>query len=148
MAREIKFRGRQFTTGKWIYGDLLHGSDGEPSIQYYYPTPSGDGNLICAVAKVIPETVGQLIGIPDSTEKDVYHGDIVQVMEETMFGEFLHIGVVDLRPDGVYIDFPHEGTAVPLSAFYNAEMVLKGNEFEHPELLKSGSGLRAANPNP
>ena len=64
--RTIKFRGKQFNNGKWVYGYLA------------------DGNLICTASdtkwdavEVKATTVGQFTGLTDKNGKEIYEGDIL-----------------------------------------------------------------------
>ena len=63
MKREIKFRGRDITTGDFVYGDLVHGND-TPIIRY-------DGKLW---THVDPDSVAQLVG-RDRDGNEFYDGD-------------------------------------------------------------------------
>lgn len=72
----IKFRGKSVQTGEWFYGYL----------QKYQETHASR-LCICAASirtwkdallyEVIPETIGQFIGISDSDGNEIYEGDII-----------------------------------------------------------------------
>lgn len=71
--REIKFRGKT-PDGKWVYGLLTHDCN--------------DENIECLSIseswtkfhEVIPETVGQFTGLQDNNGKDIYEGDLLEVI--------------------------------------------------------------------
>ena len=74
--REIKFRGKQLSTGKWLYGDLLHDNQGGC---YIYPL---EAENIYKENKVDVSSVGQATGVKDKNGKEVYEGDIVTYIKE------------------------------------------------------------------
>lgn len=79
--REILFRGKRADNGNWAYGYFV--SQGKES--YIFEQGEVDKGIdlggyldCCQMREVIPDTVGQYIGVEDKDGRPIFEGDIVK----------------------------------------------------------------------
>lgn len=118
--REILFRG-SVGTGKWVYGDLLHGKRKTA--------------LICSNKTVIPfevisETVGQYTGLDDKNGVKIFEGDIVLLSE----CEYPSKVEWSCGLSGFFIETNH--SHLELASYLHHRLEVIGNIYDNPELLK------------
>ena len=122
MNRDIKFRGKDALTGKWVFGDLAHNKK-----------VTGDGRLedrtMVGGYEVDPDTVGQFVGLCDAEGKEIYEGDILR---EGFTGYTFQVVY-----DAPEFCFKANGYGYRfLNHVENFEVA--GNIHDNPELLKGG----------
>ena len=136
--REIKFRGKRIKDGVWIKGSLV---DDTFLNKYFIITfKKHEGNIIDVWEEVVPETVGQFIGLYDIDNKEIYEEDIAQAtcIEDgvTYFGTitydysgfYLHVFNYDRL--GLY----DNDSLIELYELKNLQVL--GNSHDNPELLE------------
>ncbi len=147
--REIKFRGKDIKTGKWVYGDLIANSAAsKPLIKPMFV----DCNTSTEPKFVDPSTVGQSMGLLDINEKDIYEGDIVEwnftyryicANGGVEFRETIVKGIIKWQQGGFILDviendFEDAGWygISELNTDTGSDVEIIGNIHDNPELIK------------
>lgn len=138
-VREILFRGKRVSDGEWVEGNYEW---------YHKPQKHIISNPYTGETKgVIPETVGQYIGITDKNGKKIFTGDIVRFTDSLFnYSETGIAGKVRSQYGVIYKEhgcdafhlFEKTSTYRDMGASelvtYSYEVL--GNVFDNPELIK------------
>lgn len=146
--REIKFRGKEIDTGKWVYGGLFK----EPAppqcfektledkywIVYPNPRYMPDWNLPYQMVRtdVDKDTIGQYTGLKDKNGKEIYEGDIVQAVFADKEEPEIKSVVVYVEAAACYMVIANNGDEWELGYLDEIEKI--GNKWDNPELLEEG----------
>lgn len=68
----IKFKAKSIYNNEWVYGDLLHKTDGT----HIYMGKGESGHILCP--RVDPSTVCLFTGLKDLCAEEVWEGDIIE----------------------------------------------------------------------
>ena len=132
--------------GIWVYGYYCfspkrRGAFGQTVSEldfdtHYIVSPRGKSY------KVIPETVGQCIGLPDKNGKKIYEGDFVAFEDGTSteagFMDFVSIGEVEWVKEIAGFTVSDRASADIECVFESCEVV--GNKWDTPDLLNKTIG--------
>lgn len=139
-----------------MYGSLNIEYDGTCHITYWKnELVEPENNLwemVDEMEEVIPETVGQFIGMMDRSEQDIYEGDILKCYDnaakDATWGlDKEHVGVIENTPPCYSLKIPgkliydtpcvkRRENDIYLSDWCNAENIeVLGNIHDNPELL-------------
>lgn len=132
--REILFRGKTLT-GTWAEGayykqEEFYGDSEDASI-IITSKETLDYEQALFFSVVIPETVGQCVGLTDKNGKKLFEGDIVEYKEEygqVTYSESEAMFMVEF--DTWCTDFDH---------LYGKELGVVGNIHDNPEFLIGGA---------
>lgn len=131
--REILFRGKREDNGEWIYGSYLEVENRKTkektcAIFEYYDDEND--------SEVLPDTVGQYIGLTDKNGKKIFDGDILESHYDSLYPDNSAIEKVMwygcgwcIQQDDYEPDLLTEDDNLPYS-----EVI--GNIHDNPELLK------------
>lgn len=123
--REILFRGQSRSGGDWLYGWYR-------TIMYksaigYSTIPVIQDLEFDISESIYKETLGQYVGIEDSTGNRIFEGDILK----NVFGEY---GIVECSDNFFYIRKALTNDYSP-ECFSCSKIV--GNIYDNPELIKA-----------
>lgn len=124
MNREIKFRGQQINTKKWVYGYLYRNKGLYvicENIRYAEEEP------------IFLDTVGQYTGLHDKNGKEIYEGDIVQGLFADQEELEIKGQVIYSNGQASYIIIASNNDEWELGYLDNLEVI--GNIYDNPELL-------------
>jgi uncharacterized phage protein (TIGR01671 family) len=132
--REIEFRGKDKSTGKWVYGDLTH----TMGVTYTGLRP----RVMVGGYEVYEDSVGQSTNLKDINGNYIYSGDILMSRTEKSDGEiigYVKDGVRGYCYDVVYTHPKEEKSWSLYGVFkddYESRIEVVGNVFDNKELLK------------
>ena len=128
--REILFRGKQADNGEWVLSvNLIQKYRNETKKVYF-----SNGIETSYYVEVIPETVGQYIGLTDKNGKKIFGGDIVRDEQSgyeyiiKWFQEYACYALADRRGNMVF-------DAYEIEMFYN-DLIVIGNIHDNSEYME------------
>ena len=138
MNREIRFRGKRCSDGKWVYGFYIESKYSwkghKPHKSWIVSNAISNGGFFNILGRyaVKDNTVGQFTGLYDKNGKEIYEGDIVKCNEfvySVMFNDkrFASFGL--RRKADVFMHYFGE-------AMESQQCEVIGNIHDNPELLK------------
>lgn len=147
----LQFRN-EFCNNGFVYGSLVvHGDRYYICVSALCSSKSFINNSIATMVEVIPETVGQCIGIPDKLGRNIFTGDIIKskdCISVVKYGEYEADVFYDLiakylstrhkRPTEKIVGVFAESIKGEQMMMTNASSIIKviGNIHNNPELLE------------
>ena len=126
--RDIVFRGKRLDNGAWVSGALLRNKDKETAIivkMFIQDEDCSGGSY--GGSEVIPETIGQYIGVADKDGRRIFEGDIVKA---TYTGEGKGLegaGEVVFENGKFGVLWGHRKELVAFDGFHNHAFEVIGN---------------------
>lgn len=127
--REMLFRGKS-SSGEWLYGDLLTDEG-----KYYIVAHDGwstffpkSGTAEIYMNEVIPESVGQYIGLDDTNGKKIFEGDIVEQIFDKDDIHWYEIGFYE--GSFIYREIIYNGNDLCWDSVFDNEAPLLNNKVQ------------------
>lgn len=142
MNREVAFRGKRCSDGKWVYGFYVESKTSwrghKPHKSWIVPDAISNGGFFNVLGRyaVKDDTVGQFTGLRDKNGKRVFEGDVVHVVwQDPMFCQW--------HERTVLVEFKYgRFTVYQLKPFEHSDkryFEVIGNIYKNPELLDNKS---------
>lgn len=102
MSREILFRGKRCSDGKWVYGFYVESKYSwqghKPHKSWIVPNAISNGGFFNVLGRyaVKDDTVGQFVGMRDKHGVKIFDGDVVEVYDFTSAYASKYRGVVKM----------------------------------------------------
>ena len=139
--REIKFRGKRVDNGEWVYGYLVKNTITTRIISDFALVRSDahteDTLNHCSgyFDIVDPESVGQFTGLNDKNGKEIYEGDVVQVMPDSGIG-LSRFEIIWNQPTCSFKKKRDDGQLYELEAIQKYLLII-GKIYDTPDLISS-----------
>ncbi len=121
MNREIKFRGQQINTKKWVYGYLYRNKGLYvicENIRYAEEEP------------IFLDTVGQYTGVHDRFGNEIYDGDKVYVRSED------ENAIIEWDDITARFIIHFDGWIADFDNFYGSDLEILETIYDNPELFR------------
>lgn len=131
--RTIKFRGYNSQNKEWLYGSLLKCSDS------YLINPEDSDRIAVDDLIVNTESVGQFTGLHDKNGKEIYDGDIVNLVNYGERGDALVLWNQNLGAWCLQLRYEPRVGCKTLGSWLEEEVLeVIGNIHTNPEMMKGG----------
>lgn len=141
--RDIRFRGKDIKTGRWVYGDYIHGGCFDPEAEELTVRHIISSDFL---HDVDPKTIGQFTGLHDINGKEIYEGDIV-TMKRTPKGRSMSVTSRHVVTCHSVANWDFHSLAKEILSFsmcnfheeysiYNHHVEVIGNIHDNPELAQ------------
>jgi uncharacterized phage protein (TIGR01671 family) len=131
--REILFRGKRIDNGEWVEGFYCFNPLMKRAEIYAFD------NIRSYVYEVIPETIGQYIGLTDKNGKKIFEGDFIKHFNKFDKPDEYEIYQVKFNERTCSFEGRlHEKWSAQLCNYLGKHYEVIGNIHDNPELLKGG----------